>query len=444
MSKAVESIIPKMSLIQEELEKIQVSNKSIIDTSIPSLEEKLFMSISEIKTEILATKNEKITSEITTNDRQINKSHIDETLLRFEQLNDHLLKEKRDNILLDKCRKFKSQNSLCWNDTLNKRKQGYWNFVKNQKKAELYDIWRTDTPNYLPLKYRPKRLENEIPQYTQSRITEAKLKYNNDITIMKAYATNHEQKYKNLDKSMMKIIFDLTHYDDERNKLMEMWENDTRKQEEHSNQLWFKKEKFLKDKKHEDQQNGDSLMTQVSWNERLQQKTNKRKEYNNPVHPYTKGKGSSIFKNSNPNNTYDENKGQTIEHVTHNKINRVNKINSQSLHSKNIIHKPSNPSKCVDNQQKDIPCQNVRNVGINPSTNNSSINNDYLLINRKNFYNGRWSNNKKWDYGHANNSQKTSTEYNEPTEVSDLISLMMQQNEEPVRDLEFLFNQEKR
>ena len=443
MSKAIENIIPKISLIQEELERLKISNINIVNTSIPALEEKLLTSMSEIKTEIRTTKNEKITPQITPSDKQINKSHIDETLLRFEQINNLLLKEKRENILLDRCQKFKSQNSLRWNDNLNKRKQGYWNFIKNQKKSELYDIWRAETPNYLPLKYRPKRVNDEIPEYTQSRITEAKLKYGNEIIIMKAYAKNHQRKYKDLDQSMMEIIYDLTDNDEERRKLIEIWEKDVRKQEEHSNQLWFKKEKFLKDKKHEDQQNGDSLMTQLSWNEILQQKANKRKSYNHPIRPQSKSKVPLKCKHNVSNNPYEENTGQKMKHVAHNKINHENKINCQSVHPKNITTSPSNPVECVGTQQKDIAYHNFKNAGISSSTIHSSKNKEYLLINNKDFCNRRWDN-SKWDQRSANNSQKRNTEYNGTGEVLDIVSLMIQENQEPIRDLEFLFNQEKR
>ena len=437
MSKAVENIISKMSLLQSELEKLKISNKNIVDNSIPSMETKLLMSMSELKTEILATKNEKINSEISSSGKQINNAYnFDETLLRVEQLNDLLLKEKRENILSEKCRKIKSQNSLLWNDTLNKRKQAYWNFVKNQKKSDLYNIWRTETPNYLPLKYRPKRIENEITEYTQSRITEAKLKYNNEISIMKAYATHHQQKYNDLDHSMTKIINSLTPYDDERHKLIEMWDNDIRKQEDHSNQVWFKKEKFLKDKKHEDQQNGDSLMSQLSWNEILQQKTNKRKTYNHRQQPPTKNKGPSKFKQVIPKNTYDEKIGNTTKNV-------AQKNNSQCTRTKNINPSPRHPRFASEYQKEDRTGHSLKNIALHPSTNDSIINNDYLLINKKDFGNTRWHN-KKWDQGQSDNSQQPDTENNEVMPTLDIISLLMQENQEPVRDLEYIFSQGQR
>ena len=78
-----------------------------------------------------------------------------------------------------------------------------------------------------------------------------------------------------------------------------------------------------------------------------------------------------------------------------------------------------------------------------PSTNDSIINNDYLLINRKDYGNTRWQN-KKWDQEQSNNSQQPDTENIEVMPTLDIISLLMQENQEPVRDLEFLFSQGQR
>ena len=80
---------------------------------------------------------------------------------------------------------------------------------------------------------------------------------------------------------------------------------------------------------------------------------------------------------------------------------------------------------------------------MHPSTNDSIINNDYLLINKKDFGNTRWHN-KKWDQGQSHNFQQPDTENNEVMPTLDIISLLMQENQEPVRDLEYIFSEGQR
>ena len=177
-------------------------------------------------------------------------------------------------------------------------------------------------------------------------------------------------------------------------------------------------------------------MSQLSWNEILQQKTNKRKTYNHHQHSPTKNKAPSKFKQVTRKNTYDEKIGNTMN-------NGTQKNNSQYTHTKNIHPNPRNPRFVSENQQEDRTCHSLKSGAVYPSTNNSIINNDYLLINRKDYGNTRWQN-KKWDQEQSNNSQQPDTEKNEVMPTLDVISLLMQENQEPVRDLEYLFSQGQR
>ena len=209
---------------------------------------------------------------------------INDAMKNTIQLNDMILAEKRSNILNETCQRIKSRFSLTWKDCLNKRKQAYWHYIQNLSKSHLYEGWCKSSPEYIPLKFRPKKMLNEISTVTEARISEAKLVYSNDISIMQSYATKHENSYKEIDESINLMIDQKTVKCEERKLLKEWWIQDTLKNEEISKQLWRKRETFLTKKKLEEESSGDSMITNKTWAEMIssrQPNTNYKRNHKN-------------------------------------------------------------------------------------------------------------------------------------------------------------------
>ena len=184
---------------------------------------------------------------------------------RVQELNDVVLHEKRKNMVKENCQKIKQNLSLIWQETLNTRKQACWNSIQNYEKANLYEEWTNKSPNFIPLKYRPKRIENELPEVTRRRISEAKLKYRNDIDNMRTYAQRHIDKTEEMDDRIALLIEKSSEKEEERNMLNDWWSNDVERNSTISLQLWQKRKKFLVFKKNEEELNGNQQLTDRPW-----------------------------------------------------------------------------------------------------------------------------------------------------------------------------------
>ena len=60
-----------------------------------------------------------------------------------------------------KCYQIIEENAIIWKERMNQRKIVHWHCLQNAAKAQLYNDWVTESPDYLPLKYRPKINEND-------------------------------------------------------------------------------------------------------------------------------------------------------------------------------------------------------------------------------------------------------------------------------------------
>ena len=196
-----------------------------------------------------------------------------------QEINDIVLNEKRANMVKEKCQNIKQNISLIWQETLNTRKQACWNSIHNYEKANLYEEWSKKSPNFIPLKYRPKRIENELPEITSRRISEAKLKYRNDIDNMRTYAQRHIDKTEEMDDRIALLIENSSEKEEERNMLNDWWSNDAERNSTISLQLWQKRKKFLVFKKNEEELNGNQQLTDRPWQKTIKARCfNKTKE----------------------------------------------------------------------------------------------------------------------------------------------------------------------
>lgn len=200
----------------------------------------------------------------TVNVQSTENSAINEAVIAFYR------QDKKRHKTKEQCRAIKSTITLKWDDALKNRDKFYRNFIKNEKKSELYKDWTTNSPEYLPLKYRPKRIPGETPTFTEARINEAKLKYTNDCTLMKEYASTHKERFLKHDDEMKTEFRQLSENEDQYSMLIEQWTRETKKNESRAHQLWSRNETFLKKKKHEDEQSSNTNLADITWSEKLQ------------------------------------------------------------------------------------------------------------------------------------------------------------------------------
>ena len=205
-----------------------------------------------------------------------------------QELSEILLQEKRQKKTQEQSIRVKRTISLQWTQSMNQRKKSYSNFVKNYKKAQLYKGWIESSPDFLPLKYKPKRVPGEIPSYTTAKIAEAKQRYVNDVNLMREYSKIHQARVRTIDKTMLDLIKDSCTNEDETTTLGQIWTDETSEQEMRAAQAWLKTERFLTKKKHEDGLKNQDALTDISWDETLSRrlKTRHRPVQNRPVQYY--------------------------------------------------------------------------------------------------------------------------------------------------------------
>ena len=180
-----------------------------------------------------------------------------------------LMQEKLVKGAKDECRKIKASIHLEWNERLKFRNKYFRNYVKNHGKEKLYNEWLETSPDYIPYKYRPKKITGEREEHTAIRIEEARFKYNTDYKLLKLYAATHKTNYDQLDQDMLEQLRSLSSNEQEYQLLSQQWKKETSQGEERALQLWSKNETFLRTRKHEDVQNDEVCVSEVTWKEKL-------------------------------------------------------------------------------------------------------------------------------------------------------------------------------
>ena len=186
-----------------------------------------------------------------------------------------ILEEKKTRSVREQCRKVRRKLGLQWTQSLNDRKKFYRNFVKNYRKSTLYKQWIQESPDFIPLKYKPKRIPGEIPTLTAAKIEEAKRRYKNDVDAMTEYSKIHQARVTKIDSEMKQLISQSCEDEEQATTLQEMWREETLEQEDMAAQLWLKTERFLNKKKHDDENKQEATLVTTSWAEILSRRSRK-------------------------------------------------------------------------------------------------------------------------------------------------------------------------
>ena len=205
---------------------------------------------------------------------------------RSKELSDIFLEEKKKKTLEEQCTRVKRTIALQWTQCLNQRKKFYNNFVKNYRKAHLYSDWMESSPDFLPLKYKPKRVPGEISSYTDAKIAEARQRYKNDVNLMLEYSQIHQARVTTIDKTMHQLIESTCRNEEEASTLTHIWKDETSEQEMRAAQTWLKTERFLSRKKHEDGLRNQNTLTDTSWDETLSRRLKTRRSVQHSAMQY--------------------------------------------------------------------------------------------------------------------------------------------------------------
>lgn len=146
----------------------------------------------------------------------------------------------------DEASKIKTAMSNLWSYKLNKRKEAYWNMVKNQGHRDKYQDWVEREKIIVPRFLQKKEFTNEHEDQKAVRAKAALNDFKAEIELRDLRAKQHEERYKQLDEEMERC---LKTKGDERviNSLLQMWRSETNYQESISVKRWQRSAKWLDD-----------------------------------------------------------------------------------------------------------------------------------------------------------------------------------------------------
>ncbi len=169
---------------------------------------------------------------------QPNVSNMENSLIYTESLQ----QQKHENDLEQAATQFRKSIIHMWKDRLNKRKTAFWDYLKNEKQADIYYDWSENKPVILPEKLIPKLPEGESQQEHQSRINESLSKFKALHERMIHKSRDYYHKMEGYDQEM--LAYFAKHCNNDKpltSKLSKMWFNECEAQEKVSQERWKNK-----------------------------------------------------------------------------------------------------------------------------------------------------------------------------------------------------------
>lgn len=189
-----------------------------------------------------------------------------------------------DSGIEKRARKSITSLSCDWNHDKNMRRKHYWGYIMNKKKADLYQRWQEETPEFIPRKFRPKKSPGEIPEVSEINVQNAQKRVGFNISEMQIFTDIHLKKFEDIDKQMFAKIDELNLDEATKDKVKEIWSEETEENQHKSLQLWQKKENFLSRKRHEEMQLGleKCQFAETTWDYVLKHRSRQSKvKFNN-------------------------------------------------------------------------------------------------------------------------------------------------------------------
>lgn len=131
-----------------------------------------------------------------------------------------------------------------WFQKRNNRNQAFFNILNNEGTAKIYQHW-LNTKEFLPRKYKPKKINGEPQEQYNIREQLGFAKMNSDLDIMKNQIDKNVKKLREADDEINKIIERVSE-GNVREKVKAIWKEEVNKGEENATKRWQKKEEWLK------------------------------------------------------------------------------------------------------------------------------------------------------------------------------------------------------
>ena len=193
---------------------------------------------------------------------KVGKSEIIGSLLSIEASISSTLESSSNNAMVDYCElstdnfiadsssvkrqvtKIKKSLSGVWKKSLNERKQAYWNNLRFQNTAVVYESWLGKENPVIIRKFRPKLIIGEHEEDRTIRKENALRNVEAEIRILKNKARRHETKFRQVDDEMQ-TIFSRKAQGEVFENLKDIWKNDCEREEIKSNEIWENKKNWL-------------------------------------------------------------------------------------------------------------------------------------------------------------------------------------------------------
>ena len=143
--------------------------------------------------------------------------------------------------------KIKTSLINIWDKNLSNRRNQFWLQIRNENTAKVYEEWRDKTPIILPQKLQMYPINGEPEDQTSRRERQVLDNFRTERDLLSLRAESNRESYIRIDEEMLALISEKAS-GRTKEKLLEMWRNDTKQQEtisirrwDNNNKVWLKK-----------------------------------------------------------------------------------------------------------------------------------------------------------------------------------------------------------
>ena len=134
-----------------------------------------------------------------------------------------------------------------WYRKLNDRRKQFWQKLRNENQAKIYESWRNQTPIIIPQQLQMHNVNGEPDDQRRRRERQVLDNFKTEKDLLELRAQSHEEKYKKTDDEMIAIISEKANGRC-REILTTLWYEETKREEDVStkrwktqNEIWLKK-----------------------------------------------------------------------------------------------------------------------------------------------------------------------------------------------------------
>ena len=143
--------------------------------------------------------------------------------------------------------KIKTSLINIWDKNLSNRRNQFWLQIRNENTAKIYEEWRDKTPIILPQKLQMYPINGEPEDQTSRRERQVLDNFRTERDLLNLRAESNRESYIRIDEEMLALIYEKAS-GRTKERLLEMWRNDTKQQETISIRRWDNKNKVWLEK----------------------------------------------------------------------------------------------------------------------------------------------------------------------------------------------------